>query len=357
MKKLVVLLFFFSPAITFACMCSQYHRDMNRAIKEYSFIAHVKIIKKSLPEKSDTSLVKQYFDPGSIRKVEIEIIELYKGTNRTLIAEWGVGTSCDMGIRENEEWVLFGNYIDDKYASVSYCNVWIKLANAEGERHWMYDSGIEAMQELRKLANIPQREIKDGKLVSYFQNGNMQAEEEYRNGLLNGYRKIYYSNGRLMKEGLFEKGKPSGSHKEYARHGQLISEFYYEKEHITHSVWWYDTSYSERRLDAIFLSPTDGNDNMPPPLIQKYTEGWFDTLSGNRYSVVYSRMGQVTKENYSFSHEVSKLTCEYFGSGRLKSENHYFKNGEVSVQKIWDENGNLLSEKRWLNNKIVFKSN
>ncbi|MBL7721657.1 MAG: hypothetical protein JNK98_06660, partial [Chitinophagaceae bacterium] len=109
MKKLVVLLFFFSPAIAFACMCSNYHRDMNRAIKEYSFIAHVRIIKKSLPGKSDTSLVKQYYDPGSIRKVEIEIIELYKGTKNTLIAEWGVGTSCDMGIRENEEWVLFGN--------------------------------------------------------------------------------------------------------------------------------------------------------------------------------------------------------------------------------------------------------
>lgn len=357
MKKLFVLLFFFFPAIAFACMCSQYHRDMNRAIKEYSFIAHVKIIKKSLPEKSDTSLVKQYYDPGSIRKVEIEIIELYKGTNRILIAEWGVGTSCDMGIRENEEWVLFGNYIDDKYVSVSYCNVWIKLANAEGERHWMYDSGIEAMQDLRKLANIPEKGQKNGKYDFFYTNGNRLAEEEYKNGLLEGYRKIYYSNGRLMKEGLFEKGKPSGSHKEYARHGQLISEFYYEKEHITHSVWWYDTSYAMRRLEALFLEEPDGKENIPSPTIQKYSEGWFDTLSGNRYTVTFSRTGHIKKEIFIFSHDVSKLTCEYFDSGRLKSEYHYFKSGEVSVEKTWDEKGNLLSEKRWLNGKIVYKSN
>lgn len=310
MKKHLILLFFFSPAITFACTCSNYHRDMNRAFKEYSFIAHVKILKKSLPEKNDTSLVKGYYDSESIRKVEIEIMELFKGNKNTLIAEWGVGTSCDMNMSENEEWVLFGNYIDGKYVSVSYCNVWIKLTNAEGERYWMYDSGIAAMQELRKLANIPEKVIKNGKHDVFFANGNKLAEEEYKNGLLEGYRKIYYSNGRLMKEGLFEKGKPAGLHKEYARHGQLLAEYYYEKEHITHTVLWYDTSSAVIRFEALFAEEPDEMGNIPTTTLQKFSESWWDTLSGNRYTVFYSRTGRINKELFVFSNDLSKLTCE-----------------------------------------------
>lgn len=352
MKKLLVLLFFFSPAITFACMCPQYHRDMNRAFKEYSFIAYVKIKKRAIPDKSDSVLIKQHYEWNNLRIVETELLELYKGTENIKIAEWGAGTSCDMGIRENEEWILFGNYIDENYVSVSYCNVWIKLTNPDGEWHWMYESGMEAKNELRRLAGMPEKRFENGQHTLFYSDGNKLAEQVYNNGLLEGYRKVYYSNGRLMKEGFFEKGKPSGSHKEYARHGQLISEFYYEKEHITHSVWWYDTSYAMRRLEALFSERPDGKENVPPPAIQKYSEGWFDTLSGNRYTVIFSRTGHIKKEIFVFSHDVSKLTCEYFDSGLLKFEGHYFKNGDVSFEKTWDDKGNLLSDKQWLCGKI-----
>lgn len=328
---------------------------MNRAFKEYAFIAHVKIKRISGNEKEDSVLTKYNTKWDKLRRVEVEILELFKGEKDIVIAESGVGTSCAMGIQENEEWVLFGNYLQDKkYVLVSYCNVWIKLTNALGEWYWMHDAGTEAMRELRKLASIPEKVIKDGKQISFYRNGNTLAEEYYKNGLLDGYRKVYYSNGILMKEGLFANGKPSGSQKEYTSNGQLISETVYLDNNTTYSARWYDTSFVVRKFYTLFSESKSEEENIPPPVIQKEMESWYDTASENFQSIKYARTGEKMSENYVMNNGKSRLICEYYSNGIIKLEAHYFNNTDFAIEKTWDDKGNLLNERRWLKGKIIF---
>ena len=183
-----------------ACMCSNFHRDMDKAYKEYSFIAHVKILKKFPLTIADRSLVHSDEELPHHKKLSVEIIELFKGTRGTTLLEWGVSSFCDMGLRENDEWILFGSYVNKDVASVSYCKTWFFLKNAVGERQWLYDSGLSAVKQLRKIAGKPEKAIADKRMIVYYSDGKISANEEYKNEILEGKRKIYFSNGQLMEE-------------------------------------------------------------------------------------------------------------------------------------------------------------
>lgn len=357
MRNFLLLLFSLHSLDALACSCWDYHRDMNRAYKEYAFIAHVKIVKKSMVTAEDSSLEIASKNPAEYRKLAVEIIELYKGTLGITILEWGVGSSCDTGIRENDEWILFGNYINKQFVAVNFCNTWFRLANAAGERQWMYDGSTEAMKQLRKLANIPEKKIADGRSLSYYDNGAKLADEGYKDGLLDGNRKIYFANGNMMKEGEFRMGKPVGLQKEFAQHGQLLSELFYENGQITHSAWWFDTAYQERKMRSLFLPEFSEPGSILPAGIQKSSEGWYDTLTGNRHSFVFSWDGKIEKENFMFSDQVSNLSCEYYKTGTLKADTRYFKDGNISIEKRYDEKGTLISDKRWEKGKLVYQSN
>lgn len=334
-----------------------YHRDMNRAFTEYAFIAHVKIGKKSMLTGGDSALVSTKDDfYNNYRKVTVEILELYKGTRDITILEWGVGSSCDMGLLENAEWVLFGNYTDKQFVGVNFCNTWLRLKNPDGERYGSYEGSIEAMNELRKLAQIPEKKVADGRRLTYYENGLLLADEGYKDGLLHGYSTVYYVNGNRMKEGEFRRGQPVGPQKEYARHGQLLSQLEYYNNHITRSTWWFDTAYQERRMRALFSEEFKNTDSLPPPLIQKSTEGWLDTLSGNRHSIVYNWDGKIKTMHFGFNNEQSKLSCEYYMTGALKADIRYIPAGDISIEKRWNETGALISEKRWEKGKLVYQS-
>ncbi|MBC7874617.1 MAG: hypothetical protein H7Y01_11500 [Ferruginibacter sp.] len=326
---------------------------MDRAYKEYSFIARVKVLKKLPLDKLDSGLVHNSERMSHYSKVSVEIIELYKGTAEIMILEWGVGSSCDMGLRENDEWILFGNYINKIFVSVSYCNPWLFLKNAAGEREWLYDSGLKAAKQLRKIAGLPEKTIPDKRVISYYPDGKILANEEYKNGMLQGNRKVYFSNGLLMEEGDFTDGVSTGKHNKYTRNGQLINEFTYVNGEITHSVFWYDTSWQVRRMDDLFENLLTKPDTVPPAVIQAQSEGWFDPVKKSRHSFVYNRKGKIEREYFAFSDEAIKISYEYFETGKLQFEGHYFKEGDISYEKRWDESGNIISDRKWIKSKLV----
>jgi len=334
-----------------ACICGDYHRDMDRAYKEYSFIAHVKIIKRELLTTSDSGLVNQKDQLSHYRKVTIKIIELFKGNEGTMILESGAGTSCEMGLSENSEWILCGNYLNKGIASVFSCDPSFSIKNAEEERLWLYDSGREAAKKLRVLAGLPPKPVTEGRVVSYFAGGAIAVSEAYKNGLLHGERTIYFSNGVLMEQAEFLDGVPTGTKRTFKKSGQPDNEFNYSNGIITHSVFWYDTSYQDRKMDMLFSDDPPGKAVMPPARLQKQSEGWYDTLSGNRRSVVYYRSGELQRELFSYNEDELKTSCEYFKSGGLKFESYILKAGDITVEKRWNESGQLISEKRWVKGK------
>jgi len=327
---------------------------MTDAFSKYSFIAYVKVIKKTGLEKQDSGLVSTNFSSNQYGKVSIEVIEMIKGKpNVTTILEWGVGTSCDMGIRENDEWIFFGNYINGSFVSVGYCDYWFKMKNLKGERSWQYDYGIAGLKELRKIATLPEKINPDGEIKLFYPDGTLQVSEQYKNGELQGARKIYSSKGVLTEESEYLNGILNGKKKTYSDDGQLLSEFDFENGQIGHSVFWYDTSFQARRMDAIFSRESINSENINAAKIQKQSEGWFNLEKGSRYSFVYYRTGELETAHYAIESESVKKSCEYYKSGVLKFEMHYFKEGEITYEKRWNEAGILVSDKKWIKGKFL----
>lgn len=353
MRLLILLLFSCFSIPGYACWCADFNRDMNKAFKDYSFIAHVRILKKFELDKQDSITLSLRESLRFYSKVQVQVIELYKGGSEIMILEWGVNTSCDMGLRENEEWILFGNNISKTFVSVSYCNTWYQVKNANGERHWSYDGGLLAENQLRHLAGMPEKIIPDGWTTSLYPDKKTAAIEQYRNGKLQGNRKIYFSNGVLQQETNYVNGIQEGEQSSYSRNGQLLTKMIWEKGEIVHSVYWYDTSFIERKMSTLFTDLTKSTENIPPARIQIQSEGWFDTETKNRHSFVYYRSGVLQREHFSFAGDLIKHSCEFFESGILQSDVNYFKKGDITEEKHWDEKGNMIADKKWVNGKYL----
>ena len=63
-----------------------------------------------------------------------------------------------------------------------------------------------------------------GVVKSYYENGNLEAEGNFKDGKQEGLGKSYYDNGNLEAEGNFKDGKLEGLGKEYYENGNLKGE-------------------------------------------------------------------------------------------------------------------------------------
>ena len=68
----------------------------------------------------------------------------------------------------------------------------------------------------------------EGKKISYNRT-RIKKEEEYKNGQLDGTRKMYYDNGKLQEEGTFKNGKRDGYAKWFDEEGNMKFGYEYSK--------------------------------------------------------------------------------------------------------------------------------
>ena len=67
-----------------------------------------------------------------------------------------------------------------------------------------------------------------GIIKSYYENGNLESEGNFKDGKLNGLSKLFYENGNLKSEANFKDDKLEGLLKLYYENGYLIAQYYYK---------------------------------------------------------------------------------------------------------------------------------
>lgn len=65
-------------------------------------------------------------------------------------------------------------------------------------------------------------------LQKKYENYLLKEEQSYKNGQLNGPRKMYYTNGKVKEDGNFVNGKRDGATKWYNEQGELTIEYEYK---------------------------------------------------------------------------------------------------------------------------------
>lgn len=72
---------------------------------------------------------------------------------------------------------------------------------------------------------------KEGEWVYYhFNSKNVMMRETYKNGLLEGEKKVFYTNGSLAESTLYSKGKREGLSKKMAENGAVLEEVNYKND-------------------------------------------------------------------------------------------------------------------------------
>ncbi|WP_456376758.1 toxin-antitoxin system YwqK family antitoxin [Lutibacter sp.] len=80
-----------------------------------------------------------------------------------------------------------------------------------------------------------------GKWLYFHPNGkSILAEENYKNGVLNGESKTYYLNGKITEFSHFKNGKLHGSLKRYADNGILLDDLNYENGKLHGAAKYYN---------------------------------------------------------------------------------------------------------------------
>jgi hypothetical protein len=183
-------------------------------LKGYEFIAHVKIVNDH--DKEPPSNSKGF----SFDKVDIQVLELFKGKMTNEIYEANKSSFCSMNIVNGQEWIFFGVRSKGKLV-VWDCDYNLIYRDADGQRDWEYQRGFREIKLLREIFGIPEKKFANGKHTEYYENGQIEIEENYENEKRVGERKIWYPNGVLTSKKFFVNDSLDGKLERYYPSGQL----------------------------------------------------------------------------------------------------------------------------------------
>ena len=103
-----------------------------------------------------------------------------------------------------------------------------------------------------------------GELLFYYETGEIQQLQTFKDGILNGPRKGWHINGQLRQEGTFEDGKIIGFRRVWYDNGQLRDEGNYKNGKLDgiRKGWWdngqlkHEYTYNQNKFDGPFRKYT-----------------------------------------------------------------------------------------------------
>ena len=91
----------------------------------------------------------------------------------------------------------------------------------------LYETGELHYRYARVMSPDGTKWIRAGLFVAYHQNGQVQSEGHYEEGLEHGVWKDFFPNGKVAAEGQYNLGKESGKWRFYKEDGSLAEETTY----------------------------------------------------------------------------------------------------------------------------------
>ncbi len=211
----------------------------------------------------------------------------------------------------------------------------------------------------------------EGKSNTYYKNGTVSIEGNYKNGELDGKRLIYYENGKLKQEGNYTAGEADGYFVDYYVNGEVMEEGWYVEDErqgtvISRNLFGQIISklyYLDNNIHGIteYYFPTGGTDYK-----MYYDNGWFNRIeqfdsTGNLISnsALDNGDGVIQFKHFNGNPYVENNYKNYKQHGPYKILNGdgskyctgFYKNGEKdSLYTEWHPNGKLAAEGSYFNN-------
>jgi len=94
--------------------------------------------------------------------------------------------------------------------------------------YWFTDYYVSGAKQMEGLSLEEDKEVYQGLVKWYHENGNVFQTVTYNKGILNGKRQVYYENGKLKTEENYKEGKKEGKWKGLYENGNAKEIGYYE---------------------------------------------------------------------------------------------------------------------------------
>ena len=107
-----------------------------------------------------------------------------------------------------------------------YCR---KAPKLKGKGFWFEYFYINGNKQMEGLSLKKDKEVYDGLVIWYYENGNIFQKVNYINGYLNGRRLVYFEEGGLKVKLNYERGRKNGLSKEYYKDGRLKAQGNYRE--------------------------------------------------------------------------------------------------------------------------------
>ena len=359
-KTLLLIYFSLTTVKALACECTgPYEFKTKDDLKEYSFIAFVRV------DSIFVSEVEKKSEHDLFYEANVTTLETFKGESVSSILVNGGNfnlnssmTSCDIGIQENQYWIIFAYKDNSGKQRTGLCTLSKLYSDINGEKDWKYERGIKELRLLRDIYNHPKQQIHErlnGKIETMYPSGSVEILEEFENGLRHGERVIYYPSGTKMIVENYLNGQKSGHSIWFDLKGRKERDFTFLNDHPVDTCYFYWPHNGKIRYERIF----DKGGNMLKDskfsnkgvleeisLVDKDSNQFIKTSYFDSGSI--SSIGVYSSTNYS---EIR--TEEFFESGNKKRKWEYFPNDSTKIFKYWEwsENGDLIKNYILLNDK------
>jgi len=165
---------------------------------------------------------------------EIEEVKRYKGSaQRQMLVqgglpELGVQTSCDMGIRAGEEWLVFGTVEEATF--VYPCSYTTQFRARDGFQELQFREAFTRVQLLNSLTHqlASPRPAAAGLRLTRYPSHAVQKSEHFRHGALDGAAAYFYPVGRPYATRNYRQGQLHGPERWYGERGQLTARARYQ---------------------------------------------------------------------------------------------------------------------------------
>ncbi len=321
------------------------------------------------------------------QEAEVETIENFKGSILTKILVTSVRSSCDMGVDENDYWIVFANDWGN-YQAIFPCGYDVKFIGLQGfERFTFLQQSFNKIPEtvtvVKKNLNATdvytasyKNAMLEGKLIMYASNGNKALEANYHKGVLSGECIIWYPDKQMRRRchykdsllhGLYETWFPNGKkenfftyandkfngpHKTWDKFGNITSFGNYRDNRSTDSSFsWYsiDTSVVAARLDMLIFSDGISIDSIKKwnsiRQLKRLTVS--DSLGNLLHLLEYYKNGSLAAE------------INYESDNKLYIKHTYHFNGitkEVSIYKVVGKNEYGSNDTRYIFEEYSFEN-
>ena len=382
MKRLFFILsFLLFSAAAFACRCTTDSLSV-KVLDRYTTILLAKIIR--LGEIS-------YGENGNMnyQQAEIEPLELFKGKPaiRSILI-FGKSTSCDMGVKEGDTWLLFANTYNNQQAVYPCGHSIAYIHQASSATYYFYYlQGITTLNFLRnQYGKYPANGVYKGKwlnkqpaftmdrrngklngsLFLFSESGKKIAQYSYRDSVLSGEASTWYLNGQLHSRTMYLDGRKDGLEEQYDISGQIRSKRTYHagKWSGPSSRWdafgnlefigqymndlpadtlrsWYpqDTVLHNLRLTQLLSGDQTLSDDSLYAIgrrRQLYNMTVYDDTGRERYSIHYYRTGELKSVTVTEPNTGYRIRHEYFRNGKTSgfSIYYYVRNREKGYDEI-----------------------